>query len=212
MAKERKSASARLSDLLESSRENPFLRIPFDWSDPGVWAVAARKALNLDSASNDANKSLRLAFDEFQLDWHNPYHWRQLLEYYVLAHVRRGRPREWTNESLCILLRNISKTREQNPSLKRRAEIYDVLVKRRAPYAGKEKDYLKYAHKIALDPRYNEILCMHRDAFVEEAMAVIRLSYEEKGIRNVPPAIEDKIHDIALDHALESIGAPLGKK
>ena len=138
MAKERQSAPARLMKLMESSRENPFLRIPTDWSNPRVWARAARAALDVDSDSRDANKSIRTAFEQFQLDWHNPHHWRQLLEYYVRAHVPRGRPAEWTSESLCTLLRNISDTRERYPNLKRRIEIYRVLAKRGAPYAGKK--------------------------------------------------------------------------
>ena len=48
MAKERQSAPARLTKLMESSRENPFLRISTDWSNPRVWARAARVALDLD--------------------------------------------------------------------------------------------------------------------------------------------------------------------
>ena len=213
MPKERKSASARLSKLRASSRGNPFLDIRSDWSNPGVWARAARAALNLDAAASDGtNKSIRKAFEEFKLDWHNPYDWRQLLKYYVQAHVPRGRPPMWTSEELCTLLRRVSDTREQYPHLKRRREIYGVLVKRRAPYAGKETDYLKYGHKLALDPKYNEILRMHRDAIVQEAMVVIRLSYEAEGRGDVPPAIEDKIRDKALDQALEKLGAPLGKK
>jgi hypothetical protein len=181
MPQERKSASARLSKLRESSRGNPFLDIRSDWSDPSVWARAAREALSLDAASDETNKSIRKAFEEFKLDWRNPYDWRQLLKYYVQAHVPRGRPPMWTSKELCTLLRRISDIREQYPHLKRRREIYGVLVKRGAPYAGKETDYLKYGHKLALDPKHNEILRMHRDAIVQEAMTVIRWSYEAKG-------------------------------
>ena len=209
MAKERKSASARLLKLMKSSTENPFLRIPSDWSNPGVWAEAAREALNLDS---DASKSIRKAFNDFQLSWHNPHHWRQVLEYYVRAHVPRGRPAERTSEDLCTLLRRISDTRKRHPKLKRRSEIYRALVKRGAPYAGEKIDRLKHAHNVALDLKYNEILRMHRDAFIREALTVIRWSYEDKGIDGVPPAVEDKIRGVALDHALKTIRAPFGKK
>jgi hypothetical protein len=176
MAKERKSASARLSELVESSKENPFLRIPSDWSNRGVWTEAARVALDLDTDSSDANQSIRKAFEQFQLDWHNPHHWRQLLGYYVRAHVPPGRPPEWTSEDLCTLLRNISDTRKKYPNLKGRTAIYGVLVKPGQPYAGEKKDRLKYAHKLALDPKHNKILRMHRDAFIQDAMTIIRWS------------------------------------
>jgi hypothetical protein len=128
----------------------------------------------------------------------------------VQAHVPRGRPGIWTGEALCTLLRHISDTREQNSNLKTRSEIYRVLVKRGAPYAGKKTDFLKHGHKRALNPNYNEILRMLKDAFVQESMSVIRLSYKDKGITNVPLAVEQKIKDIALDDALIKIGAPKG--
>jgi hypothetical protein len=211
MAKKRKSASARLLELKESSRQNPF-RIASDWNDPGVRARAALVALDLDSDSSDANKSIRKAFEEFQLDWRNPHHWRQLLEYYVRANVPPGRPTQWTSEDLCALLRHISDTRKKDPHLKRRSEIYSALVKRSAPYAGKKEDHLKYAHKRALDPKHNEILRMHRDASIQEARTVIRWSYEKMGKGEVPPAVGEKIRETALDAALEKIGAPLGNK
>jgi hypothetical protein len=161
---------------MESSRENPFLRIPLDWSNLDVWTQSARMALDLDSDSSDANKSIRKAFEDFQLDWHNPHHWRQLLEYYVRAHVPPGRPTEWTSEDLCTLLRRISDSRKKHPSLKGRNAIYGVLVKRGQPYAGEKTDRLKYAHKRALDPKQNEILRMHQNAIVEEGMTIIRWS------------------------------------
>jgi hypothetical protein len=209
MAKNRKTASARLSELMKSSKENPFLRIPSDWNDPGVRSQAALVALDLDSYPSDANKSVRKAFEEFQLDCRNPYHWRYLLEYYVGAHIPPGRPPEWTSKALCMLLRRISATREKYPHLKGRSVIYRALVKRGEPYAGKKTDYLKYGHRLALDPKHNEILRMHRDAFVQEAKTIYR---ETEGIGDVPPAIEDRFRVLALDHALVKLGAPFGKK
>jgi hypothetical protein len=130
----------------------------------------------------------------------------------VRAHVPPGRPPKWTSKDLCTLLRNISDTREQHPGLKRRTEIYRALVKRGAPYAGKKTDHLKYGHKLALDPKNNEILRVHRDAIIQEAMIIIRWSYKDTGRGDVPPAVEEKIRETALDWALENIGAPLGKK
>jgi hypothetical protein len=94
--------------------------------------------------------------------------------------------------------------------LKRRTEIYRVLVKRGAPYAGKKTDYLEYRHKMALDPKRNEILRMRRDAIVDEIITVIRMSYKDKGFPDAPPAVESRIRDEALDQALNSIGASKG--
>jgi hypothetical protein len=128
----------------------------------------------------------------------------------VRAHVPRGRPAEWTSESLCTLLRNISDTRERYPNLKRRIEIYRVLVKRGAPYAGKKTDYLEYGHKMALDPKRNEILRMQRNAIVDEAIAVIRIIYKDRGFTGAPPAVEGRLRDKALDQALNRIGASKG--
>jgi hypothetical protein len=153
VAKKRKTASARLSQMQKSSRANPFLEIKLDWNNPAVWAKAAQDALDLDSASDESNTSLQKAFEKFGLDWHDPYHWRLLLQLYVQTAVTRGRPTEWTSEKLCVLLRHISNARRGHRILKRREEIYRLLVKRGAPYGGKKTDFVEYGHKKALDPK-----------------------------------------------------------
>jgi hypothetical protein len=207
VAKKRKTASARLSEKQKSSRANPFLGIKFDWNNPTDWAKGAQHALDLDSASDESNTLLKKAFEKFGLDWHDPYHWRLLLQLYVQAHVPRGRPTEWTDERLCALLHHINDARRANRNLKRREEIYRLLVKRGAPYAGKNTDYVEYGHKKALDPKSNKTLRMYRDEFVREAMYVHRASYNNN---EAPPAVKQKIEEIALDDALTKIGAPYG--
>jgi hypothetical protein len=211
MAKRSKtSSSARLKRLQEISKKGtPFAPsvAQVDWNDQIAWSDAARNALNLDDNFDEAARFIRRAFEEFGLNSHDPYHWRRLLGFYVRAHVRPGKPVKWSSEDLCELLRHISAIRERNPHLKTKQQVYRALVKR-APYAGKKTDFLKYGHDQALDPRKNDILRSHRDAFIQISIGAIRLAYEEKGMTGVPPAIEQKIKDLALDHALGEIGAP----
>jgi hypothetical protein len=171
------------------------------------WVTFARDALNLDSDSvwnKKWNVPVRKAFRDFGLDPNDPYDWRHLLTLYVHSHRSRGRPVEWDSESLCDLLRAISKFRKKNPNAKR-SDIYRSLTKERAPYSGKTEDYLKHGHRLALNPERNHILRSALDLVAD----VLRVGYQEQG-RAITSSDKARIKrmDSVLEDALEFIGAP----
>jgi hypothetical protein len=75
MAKKRKSASARPLELMESSRENPFLRIPKDWSDLSVWTEAARVAFDRPNFGPRRTPPSAAASDERRQVFRGLRHW-----------------------------------------------------------------------------------------------------------------------------------------
>jgi hypothetical protein len=201
-----KTASSRLAYWQQFvSRETPF-QSTADWTDETVWIPAARASLDLNSFSEKWSGPIRRAFEDFKLDARNPYHWRLLLTFYAGAHIRKGRPAEWDAESLCKLLRHISEVRKKRPNAKQ-SEIYQSLIKRNAPYAGKTESYLKHGHRLALNLDRNEILRLKRDLVAQGYLEVLRVSYEEKGWA-VTASHERRIRNWVLDEALELIGAP----
>ncbi len=207
MPQKPKTPSARLARWKEAG--NPF-RSSIDWSDGTVWVREARNALDLDSCFDEKlDGPLRKAFNDFKLDSGNPYNWRLLLTLYVAAHVGRGRPAGWNSESLCSLLRQISKAREKRPNAKP-SEIYRFLIKPKAAYAGKTESYLKHGHSLALNLDRNDILRKTRDLVAAGYIDVLRVGYQERGW-TVTAADERGIKDFVLDEALEVIGAPHGR-
>jgi hypothetical protein len=206
MPKKAKTPSARLSHWQEIvSQGNPF-ELPTDWSDQTVWTEAARDALNLDEKIDDKGDiAIRKAFENFKLDPRNPFNWRRLLSFYVQAHVSRGQPKKWNSERLCELLRNISDARQNRPKAKR-SEIYRSLIKK-PPYKGKSESYLKHGHRLALDPKHNEILRINFDRQFQDFIDITRWQYREKGMA-VPLPVEQEIKSFALNKALKAIGAP----
>lgn len=67
---------------------------------PDLRALEANKATTL-SPAPDADYSLRKAFAEFDLDPHNPWHWRTLLR--LLAKLHFGETWEWDENRLTLL-------------------------------------------------------------------------------------------------------------
>jgi hypothetical protein len=192
-----------------AAKSNPFRRPP-DWSNEADW-VDVRDALNLDSTSvwsEKWNAPVRKAFKDFGLDPNNPYDWRHLLTLYVHSHRSRGRPVEWDGESLCDLLRAISKFRKKNPNAKR-SDIYRSLTKERGSYSGKTEDYLKHGHRLALNPERNHILRSALDLVAAGHLDVLRVGYQEQG-RAITSSDKARIKrmDSVLEDALEFIGAP----
>jgi len=210
MPKKPKTPSSRLAFWKDAARRNPF-RMPRDWSNEPDWGAYAQDALNLDpdtSGNEKWNAPVRKAFKDFGLDPRNPYDWRHLLTLYVHSHRSRGRPAEWDSESLCDLLREISKIRERCPNASR-SDIYRFLSKAKSPYAGKTENYLKHGHRLALNLDRNHLLRNARDLVAGGYLDVLRVSYHEEG-RAVTVSDEGKIKsmDSVFDEALELIGAP----
>jgi hypothetical protein len=211
MPKKPKTPSSRLTYWKKVVQGNSFQSF-IDLSDAAVWASHARTALDLDSCfSENWNRPIRKAFNDFKLDPNDPYHWRLLLTLYVGAHSSRGRPAEWNSESLCNLLRQISKARERRPNAKP-SEIYRSLIKPKAAYAGKTESYLKHGHRLALNPDRNEILRNAQGLVAAGYIGVLREGLQEKGL--AVTASDDrhiKDSDFVFAEALELIGAPLGR-
>jgi hypothetical protein len=181
-------------------------------NDEVAWARHARKALDLDSCYSEAfNAPVRKAFNAFNLNSKDPYHWRLLLSLYVGSHASRGRPAEWNSENLCSLLREISAAREKRPNAKP-SDIYRILIKPKAAYAGKTEDYLKHGHRLALDLNRNDILRQARDLVAQGYVDVLRVGYEEKGW-TVTASDERSVRDsdFVIAEALEFVGAPHGR-
>jgi hypothetical protein len=209
MPKKQKTPSSQLAFWKDVAKSNPF-RMPRDWSNEAEWGTCAKDALNLDSDSPGSEKwnaPVRKAFKDFGLDPNNPYDWRHLLTLYVHSHRGRGRPAEWDSESLCALLRAISKVREKRPNANR-SDIYRTLTKK-SPYAGRTENYLKHGHRLALNLERNYILRNARDLVAGGYLDVLRVGYHEKG-RAVTVSDESKIKnmDSVFEEALELIGAP----
>ncbi len=212
MARKRQTAASRLAKKLRDIERAagpspyPYLGADIDWADPAAWSRDARKAFD----PNNLDKSMKAAFEKFKLDPRNPYHWRMLMLFFADAHfgkrVGQGRPRKWNSESLCELLRHVSDARTKWPGAKR-SDIFRSLTKPKAPHDGQKPDALKHAYAAALNPKHNKVLFDHRDAINQQHQAIIELAYEEKGM-SVPDVIKKAIKNLALDEALNAIGAP----
>jgi hypothetical protein len=211
MAKKRKSAGSYIAEKLKTITRSggapyPYLPSDIPWDDPVAWLRHARNAFN----PRNLNGAIKASFDNFKLDPRNPYHWRMLLFFFAEAHFReresRGRPKQWTSQRLCDLLRQVSDARKKRPNANQ-SDVFRSLVKPKAPYEGQKPDALKHAYARALKPQHNKSLFDHRDAINEENCTIIKLAYDGKGI-SVPDAIKKAVKDLALSHALKAIGAP----
>ncbi|MBP0115316.1 MULTISPECIES: hypothetical protein [Bradyrhizobium] len=207
MPKKPETPSSRLAHWKKVS-QTPF---PFrrDYSNQADWLAAAQDALDLESPFISSwDRSPRGAFKAFNLDPRDPFSWRILLGYYTQSHIGRGRPAKWDGESLCNLLRHISKARQNKPSAKQ-SEIYQSLIKRKAPYHGKTESYLKHGHRLALDLDRNDILRARRDLVAQGYLEAVRVGYVERG-SELTASDERRIKNstLVLDEALELIGAP----
>jgi hypothetical protein len=185
--KKSKTPSSHLAFWKTAANRNPF-QMSLDWSDEAIWISAARTALNIHSGFSEKwNRPVRKAFEDFRLDPNNPHDWRLLLTLYVHSHRSRGRPAEWNDDSLCNLLRHISAVREKRPDANS-SDIYRILTKPKATYAGKTANYLKHGHRLALNLERNGTLRNARDLIVAEK----------------------RVKEPKIDEALALIGAPFG--
>ncbi len=91
--------------------------------------MLAHFALQIDDGERWSSP-IRTAFDTFGLNPKNPFHWRNLLIYFVDAHFgdrgEPGRPRDWTDERLCQLLVDFATLNRVHPD-KRDTEICRLL-------------------------------------------------------------------------------------
>jgi hypothetical protein len=100
VGKRRESVSKRLARKIERARKplvNPFTRQKEDWNDERYREVAANIALTL----HPDQSTLRKAFEAFELDPQNPFHWRRLLQFLADIHFggpRSGAPAKWNEE------------------------------------------------------------------------------------------------------------------
>jgi hypothetical protein len=209
MPKKPKTPSSHLAFWKAVAKRNPF-QMSLDWSNETVWITHARVALNLDSGFSEKwNGPVRKAFKDFRLDPNNPYDCRLLLTLYVHSHPSRGRPAKWNSESLCSLLRHISRAREKRLNAAP-SEIYRSLIRPKAAYSGKTESYLKHGHRLALNLDRNDTLRNARDLVASGYLDVLRVGYQEEG-RAITASDESRVRYAVLGEALELIGAPLGR-
>jgi hypothetical protein len=74
-----------------------------DWNDPLIWATGARRALTL----HPFDDALKKAFEVFNCNPQNPFHWRAVITCLAQAHFDskpRGAPVKWTSRRLYALL------------------------------------------------------------------------------------------------------------
>lgn len=187
-------------------------RRPQKWSDSKIRAAAANDATRLKKDDRYA-EGLAEAFEKFGLNPANPYNWRTLLEFFMLAHSEKpqkniGR-REWTPQSYCKLLTDYFVMRTKHPG-KPATYIFDRLVetvdyKHQAAgrVVGKGKS-LRRAFYHAKDEKKNWVLGYLMDFHLKQlqennakdkAVAVDRL---RKAAKN--RAIRDIVTGDCLDH------------
>jgi hypothetical protein len=128
VAARRKTPSSRLSIYLKGSPFN-FLNPEVDWEDQTLWTAAAQQAFDPANLTN----SVQIAFEKFQLNSRNPYHWPLLVHFFAYAHFgepRRasGSPRRWSAKEYCELLADYYRTKAQHPN-RPKAQICRLMKK-----------------------------------------------------------------------------------
>jgi hypothetical protein len=76
-----------------------------NWDDAETRAAAASHALSID----DQDIAIKKAFETFELDPKDPFHWRKLIAYFADVHFGEsqkgpGAPKVWSDRRLCQLL------------------------------------------------------------------------------------------------------------
>ncbi len=174
------------------------------WSDSKIRAIAANEATSLKGDDRYAAE-LKEAFKKFELDPSNPYNWRTLLEFFVLAHFEKhaknvGR-REWTTKSYCKLLTDYfvmrAKHRDKPTTFicDRLVETSDYKCLAVGRLIGKGKS-LRRAFYHARDEKKNRVLEYLMDFYLKQLQ-------QNKGKGKAAPTIE--LRKLAKKHAIRDI-------
>ena len=156
-----------------------------DLDDQNKRANLAHFALQIDDGEWWSS-STREAFDTFGLDPKNPFHWRNLLIYFADAHFRDrgepGRPRGWTDETLCQLLFDFAALKQAHQN-KRDTEICLLLKNdKQKEFGGRYNEIdaktIRRMLQDARKPDRNSILAMALDTLVSDWLPRLRTKVE----------------------------------
>jgi hypothetical protein len=178
----------KLSSLAEASSgkaSSHDFDADIDFDDDDNHAKLARAALQIDSGEW-WTQPLREAFEAFNFDQRNPFHWRNLLIYFADAHFgeprRAGKPQSWTDEKLCQLLIDFAQQKRATPD-KNDSEICRSLKRDKDGkfadrYSGMAAKTIRRKLQDAPNPALNRALGQALDDLMAEWLPRVRAKVE----------------------------------
>jgi hypothetical protein len=162
---------------------------------------AFRTALHLSPATYPEDQIILRAFKAHQLDWKNPFHWRQLLVILASVHygdrLPSGKKRKWTEAKQLELLDTVTDFRKAHPKLSESRICAKLILDE--PYKGLRaatlQKQLQYARNLA------------REIFSNQLRETVRKEAQRRGVEQTA-AFELKLVKRARSAAARALSGP----